>query len=206
MNLLKSRRKLNNKGFTLIELLAVVVILAVVMGIAMTSVLSSMNNSRKGSLQNSAKSVAQAFQTKYSEALVISQVNDVFGDLSDVGSGKGYDFTGTGFYYLSESLKDELNISPSTYRLTSMTAKPDKIADSVLTTTGISDSFVYFDGSKFTVCMIAKQTGSYFVENAASEKTITLGGKTIKFVKGSDEGNTKVMWACSLDGEYSWKS
>ena len=87
-----NRKRLNNKGFTLVELLAVVVILAVVMGIAATAVLSSMNNSRKGSLQNSAKSVAQAFQTKYSESMVTgtssSIYNDVMGLINDT-SGDG---------------------------------------------------------------------------------------------------------------------
>ena len=85
------RKRLNNKGFTLIELLAVVVILAVVMGIAMTSVLSAMNNSRKGSLQDSAISVARAFTTKYSEDMVTGATNKVYEDV--LGSGNGFNFS-----------------------------------------------------------------------------------------------------------------
>lgn len=195
-------KKLNNKGFTLIELLAVVVILAVVMGIAMTSVLTAMNNSRKGSLQDSAKSVSQAMQTKYSEALVTNSTNDVFGDVlkSDGTTTKGYNFTKKGFFALNSGLKDDLNLSPSTYVLADNSSAMTPTADNKL---DASTSFVYYDGERFTVCLMAKRAGSYFVANAASNKTVILGGTTVSFKEAT--ADTDAMWSCSTDGEYSWK-
>lgn len=194
-------KKLNNKGFTLIELLAVVVILAVVMGIAMTSVLTAMNNSRKGSLQDSAKSVAQAIQTKYSEALVTNDTADVFGDVleSDNTSKNGYNFTKKGFFALNEGLKDDLNLSPSTYVLASNSSMLTP-TDNALTA---PSSFVYYDGERFTVCLMAKRAGSYFVANAASAETVKLGDTTVTFKENTSDADA--MWACSSDGQFSWK-
>ena len=188
------RKRLNNKGFTLIELLAVVVILAVVMGIAMTSVLSAMNNSRKGSLQDSANSVAQALQTKYSEALVTNSTSDVYGDV--LGTGKGYNFTTEGVYELDAGLNNELNLSTSTYHLGSAKTSPNA--------SGVTNSFVVFDGKTFTVCLVAVQSGSYYVSTATDTQSVTIGTITYDFNASSGEDGD-VMWACSLDGEYSWK-
>lgn len=192
------RKRLNNKGFTLIELLAVVVILAVVMGIAMTSVLSAMNNSRKGSLQDSANSVAQAFQTKYSEALVTNSTANVYGDV--LNNNSGYDFTTAGVYELSSGLNNELNLSKSTYHLGDVVKKVP-INNNAAT---VANSFVVFDGSSFTVCLVAVQSGSYYVSTATGTDNVTINGTKYTFSKGSDESGN-VMWACSLDGEYSWK-
>ena len=188
------RKRLNNKGFTLIELLAVVVILAVVMGIAMTSVSSAMNNSRKGSLRDSANSVAQALQTKYSEALVTNSTSDVYGDV--LGSNAGYDFTTAGVYELDAGLNNELNLSTSTYHLGSAATTP--------TASGVTNSFVVFDGKTFTVCLVAVQSGSYYVSTATNTQSVTINGTSYTFAKSSGESGN-VMWACSLDGEYSWK-
>jgi type IV pilus assembly protein PilA len=187
------RKRLNNKGFTLIELLAVVVILAVVMGIAMTSVLSAMNNSRKGSLQDSANSVAQAFQTKYSEALVTNSTANVYGDVLN---NSGYDFTTAGVYELSSGLNNELNLSTSTYHLGDAKTSP--------TNTAVTNSFVVFDGSSFTVCLVAVQSGSYYVSTATGTQKVTINSTDYTFAKSAGESGN-VMWACSLDGEYSWK-
>ena len=146
-------KKLNNKGFTLIELLAVIVILAVVMAIASTSVISAMNNSRKSSLQDSAKSVQQAFQTKYSESIVTNSATAIYGDvigLYHTGSSSnpnpetrvnGYDFTAAKkdaprYYFLSAGLSNELNLSTSTYNL-----RPNDIC-SKCTTGTVSINFV----------------------------------------------------------------
>lgn len=199
-----NRKRLNNKGFTLIELLAVVVILAVVMGIAMTSVLSSMNNSRKGSLENSATSVSQAFQTKYSEAMVTQSMNNVYGaEMNLTGASTGYNFNTASsnnvvFYKLNEALKDELNLSPSTYVL--------EKANAVSTLTkgengisGVSESFIAFNGKTMVACLVANQSGSYYVADFAENTTASVLGTTVTFASGS-------MWSCSLDGVNSWTS
>lgn len=194
-----NRKRLDNKGFTLVELLAVVVILAVVMGIAMTSVLSSMNNSRKGALSDSAISVKNAFTTKYSEAMVTGTASSIYGPEMDL-SGNGYNFntaskTSPVFYYLNEDLKDELNISPSTYELSD---SADEVA-TVNTDNAVTDSFVAFNGNSVVVCMIAKKSGSYYVANFATGTSTTVFDKTITFAEGD-------MWACSTDGSNSWTS
>ena len=196
-----NRKRLNNKGFTLVELLAVVVILAVVMGIAATQVLSSMNSSRMGSLQNSAKKVSQAFQTKYSEAMVTNQMKDVYGTV--LGSTKGYDLsiasdTAPVFAYLTDGLKDELNLSPSTYELATSASKIS-ITNKKLTAT---DSFIAFNGSTVVACMVAVQGGSYYVADAAdSTKKATIHGVEVTFASG---GTGADMWACSSEGVQSW--
>lgn len=191
--------KLNNKGFTLVELLAVVVILAVVMGIAANSVLSSMNNSRKGSLQNSAKSVSQAFQTKYSEAMVTQSLNNIYGDIL----GDGYNFVGAStenpvFYQLAKNLENELNLSSSTYKLvesgatTALTAAADG-------SYSISNSFIAFNGKTVVVCLFAEKNGNYYVTDfGGTNLSTTILDKTVKF------GGTNEMWSCSQEGINSW--
>lgn len=204
-----NRKRLNNKGFTLIELLAVVVILAVVMGIAMTSVLSSMNNSRKGSLQNSAKKVSQTIQTKYSEALVTNSVADVYGDVlkSDATNKNGFDFSAPGvvLYTLPDGLKDDMNLSPSTYLLdtatkpTPITVTTDASGNKTATAT---NSFVGFDGSKVIVCLFAKQGGSYYVGDA-TKTAGTVDFAEVKITMETASGAAD-MWACSTDNTQSW--
>ena len=161
-------KKLNNKGFTLIELLAVIVILAVVMAIAARSVLGVMNDSRKSALLDSASSAASSFSNAYAES-IISNKTTVF----------GISFAGTTISPLTSdtiTAFSELGITEKDYT---------------------SDSFVYFDGDKFLVCLVANPSGSYNVANAVG------GTKTV-----GSEGNTKSltatqMWACS-DGTHSW--
>lgn len=181
------KKKLNNKGFTLIELLAVVVILAVVMGIAMTSVLSSMNNSRKGSLSNSAESTAQIFQNKYAEAMVTGSTSAVFGK---------YDFTAgtTTFYPLIKGVASDLNLSDKAYSLTTGETATG-------TATAPTTSFVAFNGEKIVACLIANNSGSYYVGQAAvsadAGKTVSILGTDVTFAKGT-------MFACS-DEQNSWE-
>lgn len=196
MRILKNRKKLNNKGFTLIELLAVVVILAVVMGIAMTSVLSSMNKARGGSLSDSATSIAQAMQTKYTESLVDGAPSAVY---NDVGSFAGYDFTNNYVNYLDSQLATEFNITSTAYSLTS-------VVTSGFSTTGIDKSIIGFNATtgKFVVCMVANPAGSYYVAaysigNSANKSTVSkvsINGSDYTFKNGE-------MFACS-DGTKSW--
>ena len=181
-------KKLNNKGFTLIELLAVIVILAVVMGVAASQVLNAMNNSRKSSLQNSALSAADAFRTAYAEYSMGGQTSlvGISGDnLTKTGQGlldgkaiklnTGASGSGSNVTY---PIADALNITATNYDLT--------------------NSYVYFDktNSKFTVCLVASSTGSYYVANAVKYTRDAVGG--------SPGLTATQMWACS-DNKHSWQ-
>lgn len=209
-------KKLNNKGFTLIELLAVVVILAVVMGIAMTSVLSAMNKSRGGSLADSAMVIATGFNQKYTESLVDGVPSNVYGDVLDTGSGtnivqNGYKFQSTVLYYLDKGLADSFNISEDGYAFANSTTatNSDAIAsvdpnvdDGLANSSSISNSIVYFDATsgKFTVCLFANKTGSYFVDNY---KVKTGSTTAIELGDADPIPAVGTMYACS-DGQKSW--
>lgn len=184
------RKKLNNKGFTLIELLAVVVILAVVMGIAMTSVLSSMNKARRGSLQDTATSIAHGFNTKYTESLVDGVANDVY----------GLDFSGTSnvvYYLTTANHAKAFNISDKSYDLEGSGSVD------LAGATGLSHSFVAFDANKgeFVICMFAKSGGNVFVnaDKSSGIKNVSLASINVKFA-----ANT--MFACSDGTTNSWTS
>lgn len=195
------RKRLNNKGFTLIELLAVVVILAVVMGIAMTSVLSSMNKARGGSLSDTATTIAQAFNTKYTESLVDGIPNAVYNDVSSFG---GYNFQSSAIYYIDSKLADTFNISSAAYAIAGSTGT----ATSITSPSTVANSFVSFDVStgKFTVCMIANTNGNVFVDNYKVTSDTEIGSLT---TPSTDTNITSIkvatdnMIACS-DGAKSW--
>lgn len=193
-------KKLNNKGFTLIELLAVVVILAVVMGIAMTNVLSAMNKARGGSLSDSATSIAQAFNTKYTESLVDGVPNDVY---SDVTNFNGYNFQSDAIYYIESMLADTFKISSGAYDVSGTNTVTDGVMAKIAANATVSQSFVKFDVStaKFTVCMFANKSGSYYVDNFK----ITSSSPANKQNIGSTglKAATDSMYACS-DGSKSW--
>lgn len=187
---MKNMRKLNKKGFTLVELLAVVVILAVVMGIAATSVLSSMNSSRKGSLVNSAESASQIFQNNYAEAMITGTTTSVLGK---------YNFTtatkdAPKFYAITSTVASDLNLSDTSYVLGSEI----DITLSESGATNIDNSFVAFNGEKVVVCLIAKNSGSYYVGQATSNEITnkSILGKSVSF-------DANVMYACS-DEQRSW--
>lgn len=194
-------RKLDNKGFTLIELLAVVVILAVVMGVAMTSVIGSMNNSRKGSLLNSAQAAAQAFQNKYSEAMITGTTGSVLSTTSP--SFGGYNFavaatvTSPYYYYINANSSAELNLSTSNYSLaTAATAVQSGTKYS--STVTVSSSFVVFDSSRIVVCLLVPSTSSYYVGQATKTSSTTLTILSGKFTIAAS-----TMYACS-DEQKSW--
>lgn len=208
MKLLKNRKRLDNKGFTLIELLAVVVILAVVMGIATSSVLTAMNKARAGSLADTAISIAQIFNQKYTEALVDGVPSDVFGDEmgSTADAANGYNFQATARYYIDPLLADTFNISDKAYKLQTKGNLADDESDVV-------SSFVSYNetNGKFVVCMVANKAGNVYVA-ANAVQNVTLGGLSapatattnadIKDIEiGTDD--EKVMIACS-DGAKSW--
>lgn len=216
-----NKRRLNNKGFTLIELLAVVVILAVVMGIAMTNVLSAMNKSRGGSLEDSALTIAQAFNQKYTESLVDGVPSKVYGGSASepLGADNGYNFQSDAVYYLDRSLAETFKISEKGYAFINSNTTINEDAfeateetSSINTSTAIgkvegglvvSNSFVAFEVSsaKFTVCLFANKNGSYYVDNYKQTddptEIISIGRDIlIKGAKGT-------MYACS-DGQKSW--
>ena len=175
-------KKLNNKGFTLIELLAVIVILAVVMGVAASQVLNAMNNSRKSSLQNSALSAADAFRTAYAEYSMGGQTS-----LMGISGGN---LTGNSGLLAGKAIKLNTGVSGSVY----------PIADALnITATNydLNNSYVYFDktNSKFTVCLVANSSGSYYVANAVKNTRAAEGG--------SPAFTNTQMWACS-DNRNSW--
>ncbi len=172
-------KKLNNKGFTLIELLAVIVILAVVMGVASTQVLSAMNNSRKSSLQNSALSAADAFRTSYAE-YSLGGTKKLVG-WEDTTSTKTNENLLKGAAQSLTNYASGLNLTTANYNLAS--------------------SYVKFDTtySTFTVCLVAANSGSYYV--AAADITNYNGTKPTMSV-GTNP--TSGMWACS-DNKHSWK-
>lgn len=176
MKLIKNRKKLNNKGFTLIELLAVIVILAIVMGIAASSVISIINNSRKSGLQDSAAAAADAFRTAYAE-MSLSSSKTILG----IETGTLLSGTSTVALNTGTGVADALNITGDNYDLTK--------------------SFVHYDSTnnKFTVCLVAQPTGSYYVGSAKNSKQPNeVGLETTTIESLVDE-----MWACS-DNQKSW--
>ena len=166
-------KKLNRKGFTLIELLAVIVILAIVMGVAANSVLNVMNDSRKNTLQSSAQSAADAFRTAYAEY-----------QLKNSGTILGINVTNL----ISTAKKSSaltnaasyLNISANNYELGSSYVQYDP------------------DTSAFTVCLVAKKTGSYYLDTAKAAADIAATDSPVGQKLAKD-----TMWACS-NGQHSW--
>ena len=63
----------NNKAFTLVELLAVIVILAVILVIAVPQVLDVIDTTKVGSLESSAKLIANSAEKKYAEYLALGK-------------------------------------------------------------------------------------------------------------------------------------
>ena len=205
------RKRLNNKGFTLIELLAVVVILAVVMGIAMTSVLSAMNKSRGGSLEDSAITIAQAFNQKYTESLVGGVPDKVYSDVVESSSAfKGYDFQNDAAYYLSVALRNTFNMNYDDYVFAEANTT-EGVSQSIDTSssnkaTNITKSFIAFDSNtaSFLVCLVPTKTGGYFVDNykigndnnEGNPNGVIFDGDTYEFASDT-------MFACS-NGVTSW--
>ena len=173
------KRKLNNKGFTLIELLAVIVILAIVMGVAANAILNVMNDSRKNTLQSSAKSAADAFRTAYAEYEVGKSLNNNT--------------------ILGISASDLIQTVPTTVNLVS--------ARSSLGLTGnnydLANSWVKYDPDQgsFTVCLTANQSGSYYVASAVGTLNAASGESTGETTAESSPVGKKLegMWACSND-------
>ena len=54
------KNKINKNGFTLVELLAVIVILAIILVIAVPKVMTAIEDSKKSTLESTAKMIASA--------------------------------------------------------------------------------------------------------------------------------------------------
>ena len=145
--------------------------------------------------------------------MVTGTVNDVYSDV--VGTGKGYNFnngssTTPQFYVLDKTLKDELNLSESTYVLSDHTTTTLTVTAGTPSTLTVGGSFVAFNGTSVVVCLAARQSGSYYVANYASNsKTATVFGVKVSFDNSLDATPTgsktnKIMWACNTDGINSW--
>lgn len=152
-------KKLNNKGFTLIELLAVIVILAIVMGVAANAILNVMDDSRKNTLQSSAKSAADAFRTAYAE-------NQLKNNDKILGLDSNTLLGGTKAMPLSAAATN-LNISNTNYDL--------------------AKSYVRYnpDDGSFTVCLTAKKNGGYYLDKAKSTAQVKKAGDKITLAKST---------------------
>lgn len=82
---MKNFKKLNKKGFTLVELLAIIVILAIILVVTVPAVFSAIDNSRKMSLENSAKGLAKWINdTVVAEQIQTDNAEPLAGQLSGV--------------------------------------------------------------------------------------------------------------------------
>ena len=177
-------KKLNRKGFTLIELLAVIVILAIVMGVAANAVLNVMNDSRKNTLQSSAKSAADAFRTAYAET-ELRNTDVILGIPKDTLEGgapvklvaKGENNT------IKHNAFKPLGISTENY---------DE-----------DNSYVIYQNGGFMVCLTAKKGGSYYLSKAATKKSKDMNPPSSGTGTAEFTGNVEIMWACS-DDTNSW--
>ena len=172
-------KKLNRKGFTLIELLAVIVILAIVMGVAANAVLNVMNDSRKNTLESSAKSAADAFRTAYAETELThaSAILDI--DKTTLEGGDPVPLVEKD----GHNAFKPLGISTENY---------DE-----------DNSYVIYQNGGFMVCLTAKKGGSYYLSKAATKKSKDMNPPSSGTGTAEFTGNVEIMWACS-DDTNSW--
>ena len=78
------------KGFTLVELLAVIVILAVILVIAVPQIMSVIESARKGSIESTAKLIAEGAEREYTNRKILGKDTNVL--CSDVSSMNSNDY------------------------------------------------------------------------------------------------------------------
>ena len=78
------------KGFTLVELLAVIVILAVILVIAVPQIMSVIESARKGSIESTAKLIAEGAEREYTNRKILGK--DINIKCSDVSSMNSNDY------------------------------------------------------------------------------------------------------------------
>ena len=79
-----------NKGFTLVELLAVIVILAVILVIAVPQIISVIESARKGSIESTAKLIAEGAEREYTNRKILGKDTNI--KCSDVSSMNSNDY------------------------------------------------------------------------------------------------------------------
>ena len=79
-----------NKGFTLVELLAVIVILAVILVIAVPQIMSVIESARKGSIESTAKLIAESAEREYTNRKILGKDTNI--KCSDVSSMNSNDY------------------------------------------------------------------------------------------------------------------
>ena len=79
-----------NKGFTLVELLAVIVILAVILVIAVPQIMSVIESARKGSIESTAKLIAEGAEREYTNRKILGKDTNI--KCSDVSSMNSNDY------------------------------------------------------------------------------------------------------------------
>ena len=78
------------KGFTLVELLAVIVILAVILVIAVPQIMSVIESTRKGSIESTAKLIAEGAEREYTNRKILGKDTNI--ECSDVSSMNSNDY------------------------------------------------------------------------------------------------------------------
>ncbi len=78
------------KGFTLVELLAVIVILAVILVIAVPQIISVIESARKGSIESTAKLIAEGAEREYTNRKILGKDTNI--ECSDVSSMNSNDY------------------------------------------------------------------------------------------------------------------
>ena len=78
------------RGFTLVELLAVIVILAVILVIAVPQIMSVIESARKGSIESTAKLIAEGAEREYTNRKILGKDTNVL--CSDVSSMNSNDY------------------------------------------------------------------------------------------------------------------
>ena len=79
-----------NKGFTLVELLSVIVILAVILVIAVPQIMSVIESARKGSIESTAKLIAEGAEREYTNRKILGKDTNI--ECSDVSSMNSNDY------------------------------------------------------------------------------------------------------------------
>ena len=171
-------KKLNRKGFTLVELLAIIVILAVILVVAIPPILDAMDNSKRKSLENSAKSVASGWSSNIAAAQFDSST------LSDNQKAVYLNWAGTtdsnGYKCLTTTDAAVLGMDTKQY-VFSLNG-----ADTGLNPAAPKCSMAKVEGTAATVVLVVKSGHQMYLADAA---------KTV--------GTEKYMWASS-DGTNSW--